>query len=236
VLADFHNVASAEPGFAEQYTAGQVKYATSAPAIKGFQHLQEVHEAGYQNVDFASAELEDGLRKVATGEGAQYPMLTSTVIQMVANNPESAQDVGFFALPGDDAATNGATQWLPAGIYVPQTTTGAKLEAVKTFLSWVAGADGCEVARTAVPPTGPFATAGCELPADVPAAVADFAGYVDEGRTSPALEFLSPVKGPALEQITVEVGSGIRSAQDGAALYDDDVRKQAQQLGLPGWD
>jgi raffinose/stachyose/melibiose transport system substrate-binding protein len=43
------------------------------------------------------------------------------------------------------------------------------------------------------------------------------------------------VKGPALEQITVEVGSGIRSAADAAALYDKDVEKQAKQLGLPGW-
>jgi raffinose/stachyose/melibiose transport system substrate-binding protein len=52
---------------------------------------------------------------------------------------------------------------------------------------------------------------------------------------TPALEFVSPVKGPALEQITVEVGSGIRSPQDAAARYDEDVKKQAQQLGLPGW-
>jgi hypothetical protein len=34
----------------------------------------------------------------------------------------------------------------------------------------------------------------------------------------------------------VEVGSGLRSAADGAALYDKDVKKQAQQLGLKGWD
>ena len=51
---------------------------------------------------------------------------------------------------------------------------------------------------------------------------------------TPALEFLSPVKGPALEQITVEVGSGIPPAEDGAALYDQDVKKQAKQLGLAG--
>ncbi|GAB3999032.1 hypothetical protein GCM10029992_26650 [Glycomyces albus] len=43
------------------------------------------------------------------------------------------------------------------------------------------------------------------------------------------------MKGPALEQITVEVGSGIRSAEDAAVLYDEDVKKQAQQLGLEGW-
>ncbi len=43
------------------------------------------------------------------------------------------------------------------------------------------------------------------------------------------------MKGPDLEQITVAVGSGLRSAADGAAAYDEDVEKQAQQLGLPGW-
>jgi raffinose/stachyose/melibiose transport system substrate-binding protein len=76
---------------------------------------------------------------------------------------------------------------------------------------------------------------GCDLPADLPPAVKDLTPYVDGGKVTPALEFLSPVKGPALEQITVEVGSGLRSAQKGASLYDQDVKKQAQQLGLPGW-
>ena len=47
--------------------------------------------------------------------------------------------------------------------------------------------------------------------------------------------FLSPIKGPNLEQITVEVGSGIRPAAEAAGLYDQDVEKQAKQLGLPNW-
>ena len=34
--------------------------------------------------------------------------------------------------------------------------------------------------------------------------------------TPPALEFLSPVKGPSLEQITVAVGSGLNTAEEGA--------------------
>ena len=43
-----------------------------------------------------------------------------------------------------------------------------------------------------------------------------------------ALEFLSPIKGPNLEKILVQVGSGITSAQVGAELYDQDVKQQAQ--------
>ena len=55
------------------------------------------------------------------------------------------------------------------------------------------------------------------------------------GETTPALEFLSPVKGPTLEQISVAVGHRPVGAAEGRAAYDEDVKKQAQQLGLPGW-
>jgi raffinose/stachyose/melibiose transport system substrate-binding protein len=125
--------------------------------------------------------------------------------------------------------------WEPGAIYVPKTTTGAKLDAAKKFASFVASPEGCDVQGRASAPSGPYVVKGCALPADVPQAVKDMQPYFDAGRTTPALEFLSPVKGPALEQICVEVGSGIRKAADGAELYDRDVQKQAQQLGLPGW-
>ena len=76
---------------------------------------------------------------------------------------------------------------------------------------------------------------GAALPDDVPLAIKDLQPYIDAGTVAPALEFLSPIKGPSLEQITVAVGSGLNTAEEGASLYDQDVEKQAQQLGLPGW-
>ena len=107
---------------------------------------------------------------------------------------------------------------MPAGVYIPKTTEGAKLDAAKKFLAFVASKEGCDVQTEAFTPSGPYLTKGCTMPADVPQAIKDLAA-VRRRRTArpPALEFLSPVKGPALEQITVEVGSGLRSAKDGAA-------------------
>ncbi len=236
VLGDYHNVSSQNRDFAEQYTANKVKYATDPAAVKGFEKLEQVHKAGYLNKDFASTKLEDGLRKLAAGEGAHYPMLTFAVGPMVANNPNAKNDVGFFAIPGDDASKNGLTVWAPAGAYIPKSTEGDKLDAAKKFVAFLASKEGCESQTKALSPAGPYLVEGCELPADLPQATKDLESYFDrEGATTPALEFLSPVKGPALEQITVEVGSGIRPAKDGAALYDKDVEKQAQQLGLEGW-
>lgn len=234
VLGDFHNVMAVDPDWAEKYTANQVKYAEQ-PALRGFEHLQEVHEAGYMNEDFASAELVDGLRLLATGEGAHYPILTAVIAQIAQNHPDQLNDIGFFALPGDDAETNGLTMWTAAGVYIPKTTEGAELEAAKEFIAFIASAEGCQTQADAVVPIGPYQGVDCSLPDDVPPAISDLVPYIEEGNATPALEFLSPVKGPSLEQITVEVGSGIRSAKEGAALYDEDVEKQAQQLGLEGW-
>jgi raffinose/stachyose/melibiose transport system substrate-binding protein len=236
VLGDFHNVAAAEPDFADKYTKNQAKYATSPAALKGFQHLQEVHDAGYLNKDFAAAKFDDGLRKLAQGEGAHYPMLSSAISTIVANYPEQAKDVGLFAIPSDDAARNGLTVWSPAGVYIPVSTEGAELDAARKFLAFIASPAGCTSTGTASTPVGPYAVDGCALPADVTQVAKDTQPYLDrDGGSSLALEFLSPIKGPALEQITVEVGSGIRKAAAGAALYDQDVQKQAQQLGLEGW-
>jgi raffinose/stachyose/melibiose transport system substrate-binding protein len=234
VLGDFYNVLAAVPDFAEQYTANKAKYATTPAAVKGFEHQEEVFKAGYLNEDFQAASYEEGLAKLATGEGALYPMLSFAIGAIQTTYPDNIKDVGFFAIPGDDAANNGLTTWMPAGVYIPKTAQHP--DEAKAFLGFIASVDGCNSQTAAVGATGPYLVKGCTLPDDVPPAVADLLPYFQEGgHNAPALEFLSPIKGPALEQITVEVGSGIRSAADGAALYDEDVKKQAQQLGLPGW-
>jgi raffinose/stachyose/melibiose transport system substrate-binding protein len=234
VLADYYNVQTANPTFAADYTGNKAKYANTPAAAKGFEHLAEVFKAGYLNKDFGAATFSEGMKMVATGGAAHYPMLTFGIGDVKQNEPANLNDIGFFAQPGDDAAKNGLTVWMPAGIYIPTSTKN--LDAAKDFVNFIASTDGCKAMIAANGATGPYLIKGCTLPQDVPASVADMLPYFqDGGHTAPALEFLSPVKGPALEQITVEVGSGIRPAADAAALYDKDVAKQAKQLGLPNW-
>ena len=122
---------------------------------------------------------------------------------------------------------------MPGGVYIPQTTQ--HLEAAKGFQAFVASVPGTEAMAAAELPTGPYVIKGASLPDEVLPAVKDIAAYIDSGLNAPALEFLSPVKGPALEQLTVAVGTGQMTAEEAAAAYDVDVEKQAQQLGLEGW-
>lgn len=236
VLGDYHNVQAQVPDFAKQYTAGKAKYANTPAAEAGFQHMQEVKDAGYFNKDFASATLNDGVKAVATGEAAQYPQLGGSAAGIDTVAPGKSKDVGFFALPGEDAASNGMTVWPgTSALYIPKSTEGDKLSLAKKFIAFAATQKGCDAYIKGTPPQGPFLSTACKLPADVSQVAKDTQAYFKSGKATPALEFLSPIKGPALEQITVQVGTGQVSAEEGAALYDEDVKKQAQQLGLPGW-
>lgn len=234
VLADFHNVASADPEWAEKYTAGEAKY-VDEPALLGFKRMQEVYDAGYLNRDFASAKQAQGMQQLVDGTGVHYPMLTASVSAYVDLTETAAEDIGFMAQPGQNEADYGLTVWTPAGMYIPKTTEGDKLEAAKKFLAWAATPAACDAVSKHTVPNGPYMVNGCELPDGLPQAVADLADYINNGQSTPALEFLSPIKGPNLEKIMVEVGSGIATAEEAAARYDEDVKKQAQQLGIEGW-
>jgi raffinose/stachyose/melibiose transport system substrate-binding protein len=233
VLADFYNVAQAEPSFAEDYTANRATYATTPAALRGFERLEEAHESGWWNEDYGSATYEDALRMLVDGEIAQYPMLTVALPALAELDPEAARNIGFFAQPGPDADSNGMTLWMPLAAYISADTEHP--DEAREFLAFAASPEGAEAANEATEPTGPYLVEGAELPEDVLPAVLDVQAYLDEGNVGPALEFVSPVKGPNLEHLTVEVGSGLRSAREAAELYDEDVEAQAQQLGLPGW-
>jgi raffinose/stachyose/melibiose transport system substrate-binding protein len=234
VLADYHNVQQAHPNFAADYTANKAKYSTTPEAMAGFQYLQEGFEKEWYQQDFATTKFEQGLKMLADGEFAHYPMLSFALSTIALNWPDKVNDIGFFAQPGADASKNGATIWMPAGTYIPKTSKN--IEAAKDFLAFIASTEGVDAINAKVPPQGPYLIKGTKLPDDVLPAVKDIAAYIDSGNSTPALEFLSPIKGPNLEQICVAVGTGQMSPGEAAANYDEDVKKQAQQLGLPGWD
>ena len=150
-----------------------------------------------------------------------------------ADSPTEVNDIGFFAQPGTDASKNGATIWMPAATYIPKTSKN--IAADEDFQAFIASKAGVDAINAVVPPQGPYLVKGTTLPDNVLPAVKDIAAYIDAGNTEPALEFLSPVKGPSLEQICIAAATGQMDAATAAANYDQDVTKEAKQLGLPGW-
>ncbi len=235
VLADNYNVVQALPTFPEDYTNNLVNIADTPEAMAGFGYLQQGYEEGWWQPDYATTRFEPGLQMLAEGEVAHYPMLTFVLSTIAANFPDQVNDIGFFAQPGTDPESNGVTIWMPAGTYIPQTTEGANREVALDFLGFIASIEGVDTITAAIAPQGPYLIEGSSLPDTVLPAVQDLAAYIDAGNSYPALEFVSPIKGPNLEQLCVAVGTGQMDAAEAAANYDLDVERQAQQLGLPGW-
>jgi raffinose/stachyose/melibiose transport system substrate-binding protein len=230
VLADFYNVSTSNPNWATEYTENKVKFATDPVALRGFEKTAEVAKHGWLNKGAGSATLAQGMALLGTGKAAQYPMLGFAVAGLP---PSQGKNIGIFGIPGDDPAKAGMTVWMPGGQYIPKSTK--HLDAAKKFVAFTASPAGTAAFSSAAPVTGPYPIKGSTLPADALPIAKDVQAYLDAKATSPALEFLSPVKGPALEQITTALETGQTSAKTGAEQYDADVTKQAKQLGLDGW-
>jgi raffinose/stachyose/melibiose transport system substrate-binding protein len=236
VLADFANINAKDSSWAANYTANKAdaKYAKQ-PGLLGFQYTSEVFQKGLVNDDYASLTNANGLKDLAEGTAAQYPMITIVISNLKQSNPDQVNDIGYFAIPTSDGTAPHMTIWEPNALYIPKTTTGAKLDAAKKFVAFANSSKGCEIQASAQLVTGPFSTTACKLPSDVLPLVKDEQKYQDAGNTGSALEFLSPIKGPNLEKILIQVATGQATAAQGAALYDQDVKAQAQQLGIKGW-
>lgn len=235
ILADFGNVQALDSDWAAEYTANKRRFADQ-PGLSSFEKLESLAASGWLNEDFASIKYDEGVRRVLAGEAAHYPILTNYVTTAAqANYPDLGNDVGFFAMPSSSEKEPVATLWLPLALYMSSTIDESKLDTAHAFLKFVASADGCRLYAETSTPAGPFMVGSCEMPDSVFDLVKDIDAYYTSGDTALALEYVSPVKGANLAQFAVEVGSSIRSAADAAALYDEDVRKQAEQLGLEGW-
>ncbi|MFJ7995707.1 ABC transporter substrate-binding protein [Streptomyces sp. NPDC096310] len=233
VLANYHNVQVSVPGFADQWTEGRAKFADTPAAMAGFEHLQQVHELGLTNKDYATATYDQGQQLLASGKAAMYPQTTSAVRAMTQRYPAAAKDIGLFPIPGDAPATYGLTTWQPQGLYIMKASE--KQELAKKFVAFVASPEGCDAYVAASGATGISPVSSCKLPDNATQAVKDMVPFVENGDATPALEFLSPVATTSLADITVAVGSGLTSAAKGAKQYDDAAAKSAKQLGIKGW-
>jgi raffinose/stachyose/melibiose transport system substrate-binding protein len=232
-LSDYYNVQAQVPAFGEDFTAHKATIAGTPAMVRSFEKMQEVYEKGYWNKDVLATTYDAALKMLAEGKGAHYPMLSLATTALKQNYPDEIDNIGFFAQPGDDASKNGITVWMPSAAYIYKESK--HIEEAKLLVNFIASVEGTEAIGSVSDPNGPYLIKGATIPDSVPQLVKDMLPYFDSGKNAPALEFSSPVKGPSLEQIAVEVGSGIKDAKKGAESYDKDVEKQAKQLGLEGW-
>ncbi|MCL2248605.1 MAG: ABC transporter substrate-binding protein [Oscillospiraceae bacterium] len=236
LLADFHNLQIQVPNFAEQYSINQAHFATTPAALRGFERLADIFERGFINADHMAVTHDMALEMLVSGEGVHYPMLTFALDSIYATfGEEAANNIGIFAQPADSAEHTGLTVWMPDGWFANQNSPN--LEYVMQFFDFFLSEQGQAVLISVARGVGPSVVIGAPAADNAFTAVRQMQErYFDTGRNAPALEFITPVTGPNLPQICVAVGTGTMTPLEGAQEYDNDVRNQALQLELPGWD
>lgn len=228
-LGDNYNVLAENPNFPAEFEAGTAKFATSPAGVKSFQKLIDIEP--YLNKDYTVATFDEGVDLLATGEGTHWPMLSFVMTNVSDLYPEAVEDIGVFGIPGDDAADQGLTIWMPNALYINKNSEN--IEAIKAFFDLYLSNEGLDAYTAAVPPLGAYVVKGYSLPDDAMSIVKDdMQAYIDSGKTAPALEYMTAVKGPNCPAICQEAGSGQTTALQAADAYDADCLKQAIQLGL----
>lgn len=230
-LSEEYYIKSAMPDWPQQYTANKAKYATFPAALRSFEKLAET--AKYLNKDYLATSLQQGIEMIANGQVAHYSMQSHRLSFLDTNYPDKIADVGMFAQPGDDPNNQGITVWMPSGFYLYKNTK--KADAARQWMDYLITQEAYDLYNSVVKPGGPPVIKGLKLPANSMPAILDLQKYFDANKYQPALEFESPVKGPNLEQLCIEVSSGRMTPKEAATAYDQDVQKQAVLLNLPGW-
>lgn len=230
-LGDFYNVAAENPSFAEDYTNGTAKYASTPAATESWTKYEDLVD--FLNDDKSAATVTDGNYAIATGEATHWFILTQQ-LPLIMESVENEDDIGVFGIPGNDAENHGLTVWEPNAWYVNKDSE--HIDAIKAFFEFWYSEEALDVYFGAYGANGPSCIKGYELPDSVCSAVrVDMQKYFDEGKVTPALEYQSPIKGTMCEQLTTAVGLGQMKGADAAADYDDDCKKSAVQLGYD-WD
>ena len=228
-LGDEYNVLAENPTFPADFEAGTAKYATTAAGLESFQKLADV--IPYYNEDYTATTYDDAVDMLANGEATHWISLTQALGNMQSLYPDAMDDIGVFAIPGNDPDNCGLTVWYPSCWYVNKDS--ANVDAAVTFMEYWCSKEGLDIYNANSSAYGPTCIKGYSLPDNVLKCVKeDMQSYFDAGKTAPALEFETSVKGANCEQFTSAVGTGQMTAEEAASQYDEDCKKQAVQLGL----
>ena len=230
-LGDYYNIAAEYPTFAEEYTEGKAKYADIPVATRSWTKYEDLVD--YLNADKSAATVQDGNFAIGVGEATHWFILTQQLPQIIAEAEDQSQ-IGVFGVPGEDPENHGLTVWEPMSFYVNKDSE--HIDAIKAFLELYYSEDMLNLYFETYGANGPSCIKGYTLPESVCDAVrVDMQQYFDAGKTCPALEYVSPIKGTACEQLTTAVALGQMSGADAAADYDEDCKKSAVQLGY-NWE
>lgn len=229
LLGDYYNVYSQVPRFAEMLLEGLVKFSEVPSAVDSLKKVVDIEP--FLNSDCFSVGYAEGYRRFAEGKGAHFIMLSQVLSNIYSEYGEEVlENIGVFGIPGQDEENHGLTMWMPNGIFLNKDSE--YVEAGLAFFDFYTSEEGLTIYTSKVPPDGPFCLKGYELPEDAyPAVKEDIQKYIDEGKTCPAMEFISPLEINSSSSM-LRLTMGEISVEEAAREMDNGIEEELFCLGL----
>lgn len=226
-LSDNYQVMHTNPEFAEGFSKGEITFANSEEGLRSWERYEEL--IPYFNEDCTSCSIKDVKDKLFSKEIGHFVYFTNIIPEWEEKYGNELNNIGFFALPGDEKETTGMTIWPANGIYGNKKSE--HMDAIEAFMEWYVSDEGMDTLTSFYHPAGMFHT-GYQSQRESSALEKEVKRYYNEGKTVPALEYLVPIKGINCQEICNKLGSGQINAKEAAEAYDEDCKKTALQLGL----
>lgn len=232
-LADFSNIRHRHEDFVSRLINGEVVYETMEAGRDSFHKMEQLSKLGFVNDDAETVIHQEAIRRVANGEAGHVFSLSFSVEAFTSDIPGADTRVGFFPIPPRDALEQRAlTIWMPQGLFIPKSSKVKDLAI--DFLEFAYDPSICSRTQMATV-AGPSVIRGCVHETQAYRSNSDIQAVFETGFVTPALEFLTPLKGPSLEVITTELLAGRKTTAEAVEDYSADLRRRALELELPEW-
>lgn len=226
-LADNYQVMYDNPDFAREFTAGKTGFADSEEGRRTWERYEEL--VPYFNKDCAAVSIPELENRFFGNELGHLIYFSSKIPEWILTYGDKINKIGFFAMPGDTGEETGLTIWPSNGIYGNKKSEHT--EAVTAFLEWYISEEGLDVLTSFYTPAGIFHT-GYRPKEETIELIQEVQRYYTEGKVTPALEYLTPVKGINCAFICNKLGNGRYGAREAAEAYDEECKRVALQMGL----
>lgn len=229
-LGDHYNLMAENPNFVSEFEKGNAKYSTDPAALKSWKKYEDV--LPYLQEGHTATTYEEACDMLAEGQGVHWICLTQALSNIYSlYGEETVNKIGVFGVPGDNADDQGLTVWMPNSLY--GSLNSEKQDDILRFMEFYISDEALNAYADAILPDGPYCIKGYSLPENSYDGVKhDMQAYFDSGKTKVAMEFETAVKGANCSTITQSLISGLTTAEQAAAEYDEDCKLQAIQLGL----
>lgn len=223
-LADYYNVQTQVPDFAEKYTHGLLSPFEKNNFLESWEKCQDL--VPYYQENAVAVSDSEACDLLANGRGAHYISASKRSLSYIySDNKDLLDEIGMFGIPGKDADDCGITIWPASGWYINKNTPN--IELVYEFLEYYMSKECMDLFFNKAPLFGLPAVQENFHDEQLLPVVLDMNSYIKNGHYCIALEYYSTIKPSSCEDLTTAVALGEMNAKEAADSYERDCERQA---------